>query len=376
MTRTPPRDKEGVAMSTERERTPSPTISEVAEAAGVGRATVARTLGGYGSVSPKTRDRILAVAKELGYRPNSIARSMTTGETRTLGLVLADVGNPFFAGVLRGFSDAARTAGYDVIVLSTDENLQLEEAAIEVLVDKQVDGIALAPAAGRTDPLPHLDIVAKREIPLVLLDRLVDAVDADAVVINNREASREAVASLIDQGHRRIGFVWGPVTTEPAADADDLRRIIDNALWSDGERLLGYLDALERAGIPFDTSLVTHVLKNEPQATRAVLGMLSLSDPPTAIFATETDALTGSLRALQQRALRCPEDVSLIGFDDSSWASVMTPPMSVVAQPMHQLGALTAECLLARVGGSEAPTATHVLEADFVARESVAPPAS
>ncbi|MDN4614059.1 LacI family DNA-binding transcriptional regulator [Leifsonia sp. F6_8S_P_1B] len=362
-------------MSTERERTPSPTISEVAEAAGVGRATVARTLGGYGSVSPKTRDRILAAAKELGYRPNSIARSMTTGETRTLGVVLADVGNPFFAGVLRGISDAAREAGYDVIVLSTDESVEQEAAAIEVLVDKQVDGIALAPAAGRRETLPHLDVVAKRGIPLVLLDRLVDTVAADAVVINNREASREAVEALIAQGHRRIGFVWGPVTNEPAADADDLRRILDHALWSDGERLLGYLDALERAGIPFDTSLVTHVLKNEQQATRAVLGMLALSDAPTAIFATETDALTGALRAMRQRGLLCPEDISLIGFDDSSWASVMTPPMSVVAQPMHRLGVLTAECLLARVAGSDAPVATHVLEASFIARDSVAPAA-
>lgn len=362
-------------MSTERDhRIPSPTISEVAAAAGVGRATVARTLGGYGSVSAKTRDRILAVAKELGYRPNSIARSMTTGETRTLGVVLADVGNPFFAGVLRGISDAARKADYDVLVLSTDEDLQREADAIEVLVDKQVDGIALAPAAGRSAELPHLDIVAKREIPLVLLDRLVDTVEADAVVINNRESSRQAVMSLIEKGHTRIAFVWGPVTNEPAAGADDLRRILDHALWSDGERLLGYLEALELAGIPFDTSLVTHVLKNESQATRAVLGMLSLSDPPTAIFATETDALTGSLRALRQRGLRCPEDVSLIGFDDSSWASVMTPPMSVVAQPMHQLGELTAECLLARVAGSEAPVATHVLEADLIERDSVAPP--
>lgn len=362
-------------MSTDREHLPSPTISEVAAAAGVGRATVARTLGGYGSVSPKTRDRILAVAERLGYRPNAIARSMTTGETRTIGVVLADVGNPFFAGVLRGITDASRTAGYDVIVLSTDEDLEREKAAIEVLVDKQVDGIALAPAGGRRADVRHLEILTKREIPLVLLDRLVDAVQADAVVINNREASREAVESLIAQGHRRIGFVWGPVTTEPALDVDEMRSIIERALWSDGERLLGYLDALERAGLPFDTSLVTHVLKNEHQATRAVLGMFALSDPPTAIFATESDALIGAIRAVKQRGLRCPGDISLIGFDDSSWASVMEPPMSIVAQPMHQLGVLTAECLLERIGGSDAPFATHVLEADFIARDSVAAPA-
>jgi len=361
-------------MSAERDHT-SPTISEVAEAAGVGRATVARTLGGYGSVSPKTRDRILAVAQQLGYRPNSVARSMTTGETRTIGVVLADVGNPFFAGVLRGLTDAARKADYDVLVLSTDEDTPREADAIGVLVDKQVDGIVLSPAAGRSATLPHLDLVAKRGIPLVLLDRLVDSVRADAVVINNREASRQAVASLIENGHRRIAFVWGPVTTEPAADADDLRRIIDHALWSDGERLRGYLDALEHAGIPFDTALVTHVLKNEQQATRAVLGMLALSDAPTAIFATETDALVGSLRAMRQRGLTCPGDVSLVGFDDSSWASVMTPPMSVVAQPMHQLGELAAECLLARLAGSDAPAATHVLQATLIERDSVSAPA-
>ncbi|WP_138443933.1 LacI family DNA-binding transcriptional regulator [Sinomonas susongensis] len=362
-------------MSIEHDRTP-PTISEVAEAAGVGRATVARTLGGYGSVSPRTRDRILAVARELGYRPNSLARSMTTGETRTLGVVLADVGNPFFVGVLRGLGEAARSAGYDVLVLSTDEDRNREAAAIDVLVGKQVDGIVLSPAAGRSDVVPHLDIVAKRAIPLVLLDRLVDTVEADAVVINNREASRQAVAALIARGHRRVGFVWGPVTNEPAADATDLRRIIDHALWSDGERLLGYLDALEEAGIPFDTSLVTHVLKHEPQATRAVLGMLALSDPPTAIFATETDALTGTLRAIRQRGLRCPDDISLIGFDDSSWASVMEPPISVVAQPVHQLGTLAAECLLARIAGSDSPASTHVLEANLIERQSVAEPST
>lgn len=363
-------------MSTEHDRSPSPTISEVAEAAGVGRATVARTLGGYGSVSERTRQKILAVAEELGYRPNSVARSMATGRTRTLGVVLADIGNPFFAGVLRGLSDSARRSGYDVLVLSTYEDLGKEAAAIDVLVDKQVDGVVLAPAAGRRAPMPHLDILTRRGIPLVLLDRLVAGVTADAVVVNNREASREAVGALIAQGHRRIAFVWGPVTNEPAADADDLRRIIDDALWSDGERLLGYLDALDEAGIPFDTSLVTHVVKNEAQASRAVLGMLDLREPPTAIFATETDALTGALRALRSKGLSCPEDISLLGFDDSSWASVMRPPVSVVAQPMRRLGELAADCLLARVGGSDAPAATHVLEAGLIQRESVARPRS
>lgn len=360
---------------TENHRNPaSPTISEVAAAAGVGRATVARTLGGYGSVSDSTRDRVMRAAKQLGYRPNAIARSMTTGETKTLGVVLADVGNPFFAGVLKAFTDTVRQHGYDVLVLSTDEDLTKEADAIGVLVDKHVDGIVLASAASRDTPPPHLELVRSRSIPIVLIDRLFDGIDMDTVVINNREASREAVAVLIARGHRRIGFVWGPVTVEPATGPAAMDKIIAHSLSSDGERLRGYLDALDQAGIEFDTSLVTHVLKNEQQATRAVLGMLSLADPPTAIFATESDALVGTIRALRQRGLSYPGDVSLIGFDDSSWATVMSPPLSMVAQPLHQLGSLTAECLIDRIGGSTTPVASHVLEATFVPRESVAEP--
>jgi len=350
----------------------SPTISEVAAAAGVGRATVARTLGGYGSVSDATRDRVTRAAQQLGYRPNTIARSMTTGETKTLGVVVADVGNPFFAGVLRAFTDMVRQHGYDVLVLSTDEDLGKEAAAIGVLVDKQVDGIVLASAAGRDAPPEHLELVRSRGIPTVLIDRLFDGIEMDTVVINNREASREAVSELISRGHRRIGFVWGPATMEPATGLAAMDAIIARSLSSDGERLRGYLDALEQAGIEFDTSLVTHVVKNEQQATRAVLGMLSLMDPPTAMFATESDALVGTIRALRQRGLSYPEDVSLIGFDDSSWATVMSPPLSMVAQPLHQLGTLTAQCLLERIAGSTSPVAMHVLEATFVPRESVA----
>jgi LacI family transcriptional regulator len=361
-------------MSTDRDRATSPTISEVAAAAGVGRATVARTLGGYGSVSAKTRERVLAAASELGYRPNALARSMTTGQTRTLGVVLADVGLPFFADVLRGLSDTARKAGYDVLVLSTDEDPAQEAAAIDVLINKRVDGIALAPAGGRKAATEHLEVLTERNVPLVLVDRTVDAIDADAVVINNREASREAVMSFVERGHRRIGFVWGPVTNQPAADVAEMRRIIESALSTDGERLLGYLDALEHAEIDFDTSLVTHVYNNEHQAIRAVRGMLALSDPPTAILATETEALTGALHAMHDLNLQCPQDLSLIGFDDSSWASVMIPPMSVVAQPAHSLGELTAERLLERIAGDTAAPTKYVLQATYIGRASVAAP--
>ncbi|WP_104167746.1 LacI family DNA-binding transcriptional regulator [Arthrobacter sp. SX1312] len=359
-------------MTSDRPRpTSSPTISEVAAAAGVGRATVARSLGGYGSVSEPTRAHVLAVAARLGYRANTLARSMTTGVTKTLGVVLADIANPFFAGVLRGLSDTAKREGYDLLVLSTNEKLAEEQAAVGLLLDKQVDGLVIASAATAGDDLSHLLVARERNTPLVLIDRLVSGFDADSVVINNREAAREAVTTMIDAGHTRIGFVWGPVTVQPAEDLGTMRSVIAGALWSDGERLSGYLDALLEAGIEFDTSLVTHVLKTEGQAARAVSGMLALAQPPTAFFTTETDATVGTLRALRTRGLRYPDDVSLLGFDDTPWAAVMDPPLTMVAQPMQEVGARAAAIVIGRIKGDDSDVVHDVLPARLVQRHSV-----
>lgn len=351
----------------------APTITDVAAAAGVGRATVARTLGNYGSVSDATRAKVMLAAERLGYKPNALARSMTTGITKTLGIVVADVANPFFTGVLKGISEAAKLAGYDAIILSTDEKLQLEQDAVGVLLAKQVDGLVVASAAGRHDDTSHLTGAMERGIPVVLIDRLVDSLDTDSVVIDNREAARSAVDSLIQNGHRRIAFAWGPVTLSPATDLEQMHRILDDALWSDGERLRGYLDALNDAGIPFDTALVTHVLKNEGQATRAVSGMLALADPPTAIFTTETEATIGALHALRARNLRLLKDVSLIGFDDSPWAAVMEPPLTMIRQPVRELGAVAIQQLIARINGDASAPSRHVLPSTLIARSSDGP---
>ncbi len=152
----------------------------------------------------------MRAAEKLGYQPNTLARSMTTGGvTKTLGIVLADVANPFFSGVLKGISETAKTAGYDAIILSTDEKLELERDAIAVLLAKQVDGLVVASAAGRSDDVSHLSNAIDRGTPVVLIDRLVDKLETDSVVIDNREAARSAVASLIHNGHRRIAFAWG-----------------------------------------------------------------------------------------------------------------------------------------------------------------------
>lgn len=351
-----------------------PTISEVARAAGVGRATAARTLGGYGYVSTELRERVLAAAAELGYRANGLARSVSTGISHTIGIVVGDISNPFFGGLVRGIVDTARARGVDAFVLSTYERLEEEVAALHALVDKRVDGIILASAAVKSANTAHLELARAQGIPLVLADRRIPGLDLDCVVIDNRAASRNGTLELAAAGHRRIGFVWGPPLAAPPRDREALIAGTSEDISTDGERLLGYLDALEAASLPCDPQLIMVGEKTERRAVEAVDRMLNLADPPTAFFCTETDATTGALRALRRRELRLPGDVSLIGMDDSSWATVMDPPLTMLEQPMQKLGELSARVLLDRLTGGGAPPKTHRLDARYIPRASVGPP--
>ncbi|XVQ87248.1 LacI family DNA-binding transcriptional regulator [Microbispora siamensis] len=350
------------------------TISEVAAEAGVGRATAARTLGGYGHVSPELRQRVLVAAERLGYRANALARSMSTGVSHTIGVIVADIGNPFFAGLVRGVCDASRARGFDTIVLSTYEDLDEEVAATNVLIDKRVDGMIIASAAVSGREVGHVKEALKRGVPVVLVDRAIPALDLDAVVIDNRDAAREAVERLIAAGHRRIGFVWGPPMGQPPATRRELLAASSRNLWTDGERLRGYLDALDDARIPFDPELVMVGRKVEERVTQEVARMLALPDRITALFCTETEAVTGALRALRAAGLSYPRDVALIGFDDSAWAAVMDPPLTMIEQPVHELGAKAAEVLLDIVQGAEAGRETHTLRSRLIVRSSVGPP--
>ena len=356
------------------ERAAPPTISEVAAEAGVGRATAARTLGGYGYVSPELRERVLAAAARIGYRANAVARSMSTGVTHTIGVIVADIANPFFGGVVRGISDAARARGFDTLVVSTYEALAEEVAATDLLIDKRVDGLIVASAALDPGSAAHLERARSHGIPVVLVDRTVPGVELDAVVSDNRAATREAVVRLIEAGHRRIGFIWGPPVEERPRRRRDLVDAAARDLWTDGERLQGYLDALDDEVVAFDADLVMVGPKIEQRAETEVARMLALPDPPTALFCTEIDAMTGSLRALRTAGLQVARDVSLIGFDDSSWAAVIEPPLTMIEQPMLALGTRAADLLFATIDGERGDAELYTLATRHIERASVAPP--
>jgi LacI family transcriptional regulator len=350
------------------------TIPDVARQAGVSTATAARALGGYGSVSATTRERVLAVAEELGYRPNGLARSMITGSTQTLGVVLSDIENSFFHRALRGVADTARARGYEVLLANTDEDLEAERKAVSVLAERRVDGLIVCPTDDGDHA--HLEAVIASGIPVVLLDRRVSGLHADTVGIDNRKAARDATTRLIEHGHRRIGILTGgtPAAVGRRLSTPAMKGVERLAATTVGARAAGYRDALLAVGVSPRPEYLSANGFHREDAALATTTMMSLPEPPTAIFAFDSILALGALQAFRTMGLRCPEDVSLVGFDDAEWAEVVSPPLSVVAQPVYDIGVAACELLLARIGGEGKRPVHQRLRTTFMDRESIAAP--
>jgi len=358
---------------TRREQPGQATLGDVARAAGVSRATAARVLGGYGSASPAARARVEAAAGELRYRPNALARSMKSGTTRTLGVVVSDIQLAFFAGAVRGIADAARAEDFEVILANSDEDLALERAAVGVFVEKRVDGLIVAPAEPRS--VGHLVEAQERGIPVVLLDRGARGIHCDVVVVDNLRAARNSVRHLVRLGHRRIAIVVEDRTALTAAEAVRARPRPDAGMTS-AIREAGWAAALREAGLPVTDDLIRGARYDRVDARRAMTTALRLPDRPTAVVTTDETMTLGAIDAIQEAGLEIPRDISLVAFDDGPWTTLVRPPLTVVAQPVHELGVTATQRLLGRVAGDEGPPETVVLTTSFVVRGSTgAPPA-
>ncbi|WP_406300485.1 LacI family transcriptional regulator (plasmid) [Embleya sp. NBC_00888] len=344
----------------------APTIRDVATAAGVSNATAARALGGYGAVSEEARRRIDDAAAALGYRTNSLARSMITGATNTLGLIIADIENPFFARATRGFTDAAREEGFEVVVTNTDEDVDTERTAVRLFMEKQVDGLVVAPATQAMTE--HLQAALDAGTPVVLLDRRVPGLAADSVLVDNRKASEAAVAHLTQHGHRRIAIVTGASLAELEAGAARSGR---HLLSTGKNRIDGYLAALRRAGITPQDEYIKVGDFHRDAAGGMTRELLALPIPPTAIFTTDGIISLGVVEALQEHGLAMPEQMSVVGFDDPEWALVVRPRLTVVAQPVYELGRRAAQRLIARIRGDVARPRRHHLPTELIVRDSV-----
>lgn len=346
-----------------------PTLEDVARAAGVSRATAARALGGYGSVSDAARERVLAAATALRYRPNALARSMKSGSSATIGVVVSDIQLAFFGQAVRGMTDAAHAQGFEVILANTDEDVDKERMAVGVLLDKRVDGLIVVPADARVSD--HLR-EAQERTPVVLLDRGCAGFDCDVVIVDNENAAANAVGHLVRLGHRRIALLVEGKTALPA-DRVLGAGIPEVGAMTSAIRELGWARALDRAGIAPTEDLLLRATYDRTDARRAVLEGFAGPDRPTALIATDETMALGALDAIGELGLAIPTDLSFIAFDDSPWTTLVRPQVAVVAQPVHSLGVAAVERLLARIEGDAAPYETNVLRTWFEPRGSTGP---
>lgn len=341
-------------------------VFDVARLAGVSKSTAARVLAGAGSASPRAVQRVRDAAASLGYTPNGLAKAMVSGETNTIGVVVPDISSAFFAAVVRGITDVARAEGFEVLLSNTDGEAQAEDRSLEVFAQKRVDGIVIAPLNRVTSPA--LALLTSQAMPLVLLDRTSPAAqDSTLVSLDHATASRLAVEHLTGLGHRRIA-----VLSEAGGRLDELLGgdVDRNGLPPSSLRLLGYVDAMEAAGLPLDRSLVIGAGYDREAARDAVRERFAGPDRPTALYCSSELLSSGAYEALLDLGLRYPDDVSFIGFDDQEWCTLVRPAITVVAQPHYELGSTTAHRLVEAIRGPH-PEATRItLPPTLIVRDS------
>ncbi|SKB71545.1 transcriptional regulator, LacI family [Arthrobacter sp. 31Cvi3.1E] len=316
-----------------------------------------------------------AASQELGYRPNDLARSMRENRTRTIGVVCGDIENPFFARLVRGISDGAALREVEVIVTNTDEDQLREQRKIDVLLGKRVDGLIVYPSRGNN--LEHFHRLQQQGVPLVFVDHSMAKVPADAVMVDGALAAEAAVSHLIGLGHESIAIISEASRALEATFLADPEKIFDietSTQRQSGARLVGYLRALHRAGIPWHReNILSSDGYSADRAYKAVTKRF-LHAAPTALFATDNVMTIGAFRGLKALGLKIPEDVSLLGFDDLEWTRLVTPPLSVVSQPVLDLGRTAVEVLLDRIDGATDPFRNRTLPTELISRESIGSP--
>ncbi|MBZ9763316.1 LacI family transcriptional regulator [Mesorhizobium sp. CA8] len=337
-----------------------PTIADVARTAGVSRATAARVLGGYGYAGADTRQRVFDAAKRLAYQPNELARSMATGRSNMIGVVVADIENLYFARAIRAITDTASANGFGVVLANTDEDIELERDAVRVLLANRVDGLIIAPTS--SIEVDHLISAREMGCPFVLLDRRVPELNADTFAIDNFRAAHQAVASLIKQEHRSIALVSN------APSHGEQHYLISSIR----ERIDGYRAALHDAGIKIIPNLIVLGGWDTENLARQLGKLCQSANPPTAFLATDSSVALILLNVLREKNLSIPDQVSLICFDDADWTTAVTPPLTVVSQPIKELATTATEDLIARLQGlPPGPAKETLLQATLIDRGSV-----
>lgn len=332
----------------------SSTSQDVAKKAGVSVATVSRVLNGSPLVTESVQHKVLHAVKELNYQPNRTAQRLRAGRSQVIGLIIYDIQNPFFTAVVRGIEDVAYRDGYSLILCNSDEDPEKEKLYINVMRSEEVAGVILASAS---EAAPQVDDLITYNIPVVAVDRQIADKQIDSVLAANIEGAREAVAYLIKLGHRHIGFVGLPLTHTPGK-----------------ERYEGYSLALREHNLKLSTDLVCIADAKQQGGYEHTRDLLANQPHITALFVANNLMTLGALNAIRERGLKIPDEISVIGFDDMPWASLLQPPLTAVAQPTYELGQRAAELLLGRLKERNKPAVLEHLPTQLIVRGSTGKP--
>nr|WP_249416314.1 LacI family DNA-binding transcriptional regulator [Streptomyces sp. TS71-3] len=332
------------------------TIHDVARAAGVSPATVSRVFNG-GKVTPARALSVQQAAAALGFAPNRVARSLRKQQSSVIGLVIPDIGNPFFTSLARGVEDAAQRTSLSVVLCNSDEDTEKERRYLQVALGEQMAGVIVAAASRDSTDLGPL---IERGIPVVAVDRRPHEADVDAVMVDNHHGGEVATRHLLKSGYRRIACITGP---QGASTSE--------------ERLAGYRAALASAAPrPADAGTggyVRHADFRVEGGRLAMRELLAMPEPPDAVFVANNLMAIGVLEALREAGQE-PPDLGVLSFGDIPWASLVRPSLTTVELPSYELGRTAADLLLQRMSGGTAALQTVVLRTTLHARESTAGP--
>jgi LacI family transcriptional regulator len=330
------------------------TIADVAKQAGVSVSTAARVLSGRGYAAAETRRVVLEAARVLGYVPNQIARSLRTQKSSMIGLLIGDVENSFYSTIAKNVESVAKEAGYHVVLCNSDDDPDVEREYLKLLDGMRVDGVIVTPTSRNRR---HLEYLLQKGTVIIQVDRRVERLGADAILVDNESGAHSAVAHLIAAGHSRIGILAGELDVLTAS-----------------ERLAGYKRALKEHAIPVRDQLIRPGSFHREHAIEDATALIGVDPRPTAIFAANNILAEACLIALAELGLRVPRDMSMVAFDEVPWMGMVNPPLTTVRQPVADVARSAAELMLRRLGeDGQGPPSTVVFRTELLERGSVAP---
>jgi len=326
-------------------------IKDVARTAGVSTATVSRVLSNGAHVRPEVRERVLQAVEQLGYRPNLLARGLRSQRSNTIGLIVSDIRNPFFTAVSRAVEDTAYAQGFSLILCNTDENPEKETIYLNLMHDENVAGVIFSP----TRQTAANFAVSNFSFPIVMVDRSIQDADVDAVLLDNVDAAYRLTNHLIEQGYQYFGALCGEMST------------------TGRERYAGFEKALRSHNLAPLLEQVKYVQPKIEAGYATTLKMIDAALPLDALVTTNSLLAVGALQAIRERNLTIPDDIALVTFDETTWAALVQPALTLIVQPTYEIGKTATELLLQRIADPSRSTRQVLLKGQLLVRESSRP---